>query len=92
MASGTERIFRYRCPSCNHLNYSKCARCGMIYKLGPQNAPGEKRVQQRIKFGERQWERVKARARMSGMAPTELVRLAVEDMLFMTPHRMLSSD
>jgi hypothetical protein len=29
---------------------------------------------------------------MSGMAPTELVRLAVEDMLFMTPHRMLSSD
>jgi hypothetical protein len=77
MPSGVARIFRYRCPSCNHLNSSNCARCGTLYKLGPQNAPGEKRIQQRIWFGERQWGRVKARARMSEIAPTELVRLAV---------------
>jgi hypothetical protein len=74
------------------LNVSKCAKCDGIYKLGPQNAPGEKRIQQRIWFRERQWDRIKARARMSGIAPTELARLAVEDMLWQTPHRMLSSD
>jgi hypothetical protein len=92
MPSGVARIFRYRCPLCNYLNVSKCAKCGAIYKLGPQNAPGEKWLQQRIKFGERQWERIKARSAMSRMAPTEFVRMAVEDALWSTPHRMLSSD
>ena len=94
MPSGTARIFMYRCPSCNHLNYSKCLRCGMIYKFDPQNAPGEKRIQRRIWFGERQWDQIKARAKVTpGVnSASELVRLACETILGIPPHWLISSD
>lgn len=94
MPSGTARIFRYRCPLCNYLNVSKCAKCGVIYKLGPENAPGEKRIQQRIWFGERQWDRIKGRAKVTpgiGSA-SEFVRLACEEVLAIPSHRLISSD
>jgi len=94
MPSGTARIFMYRCPSCNHLNYSKCLRCGMIYKFDPQNAPGEKRIQQRIWFGERQSDRIKGRAKVTpgiGCA-AEFVGLACEEVLAIPSHRLISLD
>ena len=92
MPSGTAKIFRYRCPSCNHLNTATCAKCGAMYRLGPHNAPGERRVKKHLWFGDRQWEHVVARAEEARMGPAEFVRLAVDDMLHMSLHRATSSD
>jgi hypothetical protein len=51
------------------------------------NPPGEKRVQQRIGFGERQWARIKARANVTpGIGSvSEFVRLACCEVLAVPP-------
>jgi uracil-DNA glycosylase len=58
------------------------------------NAPGEKKIQQRIWFGERQWDRIKARAIVTpGInSASEFVRLACETILDIPPHWLISSD
>lgn len=94
MPRGTPRIFRYACPKCDAVNTARCARCGEVYTFDPVNAPGEKRVQQRIWFGEKQWQRIKNRAYVTpgvGSA-SELVRMACEEVLAIPPHRLIISD
>jgi uracil-DNA glycosylase len=94
MPRGTPKIFRFRCPSCQALNTANCRKCGAVYKFDPMNAPGEKRIQQRVWFGERQWQRIKARAIVTpgiGSA-SEFVRLACETILEIPPHWLISSD
>jgi hypothetical protein len=66
----------------------------VTYKFDPENAPGKKRIQQRIWFGERQWQRIKGRAIVTpgiGSA-AEFVRLACEEVLAIPPHRLISSE
>jgi len=94
MPRGTPRVFRYRCPYCQALNTATCRKCGALYKFAPVNAPSERRIQQRIWFGERQWERIKGRAVVTpgiGSA-SEFVRLACDEVLAMSPHRLVSTD
>ena len=94
MPRGTVKIFRFHCPACQALNTANCRKCGALYKFDPQNAPGEKRIQQRIRFGEGQWHRIMGRARITpgiGSA-AEFVRLACEEVLAIPPHRLIISD
>ena len=94
MPRGTPRIFRFDCLKCGTSNTAKCRKCGEIYKFDPVNAPGEKRVQQRIWFGEKQWQRIKNRAFVTpgiGSA-SEFVRLACEEVLAIPPHNLIISD
>jgi len=94
MPRGTPRIFRFTCPYCQALSTANCRKCGALYRFDPVNAPGEKRIQQRIWFGGRQWQRIKARAIVTpgiGSA-SEFVRLACEEVLAMLPQRLISSE
>ena len=94
MPRGTPRIFRFNCLNCGASNTATCRKCHQIYKFDPVNAPGEKRIQQRIWFGERQWALIKARANVTpgiGSA-SEFVRLATETILGIPPHWLISSD
>jgi uracil-DNA glycosylase len=94
MPRGTPRIFRFYCPFCQAENTARCRKCGQVYKFDPVNAPGQKRIQQRIWFGERQWALIKARANVTpgiGSA-SEFVRLATETILGIPPHWLISSD
>jgi hypothetical protein len=91
---GTPRIFKYHCPFCQAENTARCRKCGEVYKFDPVNAPGEKRIQQRIWFGEKQWLRIMNRAKVTpgiGSA-AEFVRLACEEVLAIPPHRLIISD
>ena len=94
MPRGTPRIFRFHCPFCQAENTATCRKCGQMYKFDPINAPGEKRVKQRIWFGERQWQRIMTRAKITpGVGSTaEFVRLACEELLAMPPQRLISSE
>ena len=94
MARGAPRIFRFRCFHCQALNTANCRKCGALYKFDPMNAPGEKRIQQRIWFGERQWDQIKARAKVTPGVnnASEFVRLACETILGIPPHWLISSD
>jgi uracil-DNA glycosylase len=94
MPRGTPRIFRFACPQCQALNTATCRKCGAVYRFDPVNAPGEKRVQQRLWFSERQWALIKARAAVTpGIGSgSEFVRLACESILAMPPHWLISSE
>ena len=94
MPRGTPRIFRFHCPFCQAENTARCRKCGEVYKFDPVNAPGQKRIQQRVWFPERTWQRIKARAIVTpgiGSA-AEFVRLACEEVLAMPPQRLISSE
>ena len=87
MPRGTPKIFRFHCPFCGTENTSKCQNCGKVYKFDPVNAPGEKRLQQRISFPERQWLRIKERAYVTPSieSASEFVRLACCEVLALAP-------
>jgi hypothetical protein len=57
------------------------------------NPPGEKRIQQRIWFGEHQWERIKARAIVTpGLgSASEFVRLACCEALALSPRSLIAN-
>lgn len=51
--------------------------------------PGEKRVLRHLKFGDDQWKRIMARAKVQGISASELVRMACEERLLMPPERLI---
>ena len=93
MPRGTSKVFKFSCPRCGGLNTANCHNCGARYEFDPVNPPGEKRIQQRIWFGSRQWERIKARAIVTpglGCA-SEFVRLACCEVLAIPPQSFIAS-
>jgi hypothetical protein len=93
MPRGTSKVFKFSCPHCGALNTANCHNCGTRYEFDPVNPPGEKRIQQRIGFGERQWERIKARAIVTpgtGSA-SEFVRLACCEALALSPRSLIAN-
>jgi hypothetical protein len=87
------RIFKFNCPKCGVENTATCKHCGTLYRFDPVKQPGEKMVKRHILFGERQWQRAVARAKVTpGVnGPSELVRLALAEILAMPPIRLISS-
>ena len=87
------RIFRYFCPKCGVQNTATCKHCGTLYRFDTVIAPGEKRVKRHLWFGQRQWERAVARAKVTpGVnGPAELIRLALDEILSMPPHKLISA-
>jgi hypothetical protein len=93
MPRGTTKIFKFSCPHCHALNTANCRNCGARYEFDPVNPPGEKRIPQRIRFGEFLWERIKARAIVTpgiGSA-SEFVRLACYEVLVIPPQRLIAN-
>jgi predicted RNA-binding Zn-ribbon protein involved in translation (DUF1610 family) len=86
------RIFRYFCPKCGVENTATCKHCKTTYRFDPVKQPGEKLVLRHILFGERQWQRMVARAKVTpGInGPSEFVRMACDEVLSMPPHRLFS--
>lgn len=64
-----------------------------LYKFDPVNAPGEKRIQQRIWSREKQWDRIKAWVTVTpGMgSASEFVRLACCEVLALPPPGLTAS-
>lgn len=92
MPRSAPKVFKFSCPHCHTLNTAKCHNCGARYEFDPVNPPGEKRIPQRIGFGERQWERIKARAIVTpgiGSA-SEFVRLACSEALALSPRSLIA--
>jgi hypothetical protein len=87
------RIFRYFCPKCGRQQTVNCKSCGSTYVFDPVKQPQEKWVKRHILFGERQWARAVTRAKVTpGVnGPSELVRLALDEILAMPPVRLISS-
>jgi len=92
MPKRATRIFRFHCPRCGVLNTTTCQHCGTLYRFDPVIAPGEKRVKRHIWFGERAWERMVARAKVTpGInGPAEFIRMACDEVLSMPPHKLIS--
>ena len=87
------RTFYYDCPHCSLHQNVHCKRCKKVYVFDPTRRPGEKLVQKKLSFGEIQWDRVVARAKVTpGVAgPAELIRIMVDECLAMPPVRLISS-
>lgn len=88
------RIFRYFCAKCGRTQTVNCKSCGATYVLDTVKQPQEKWVKRHIRFGERQWNRAVARAKVTpGVnGPSELVRLALDEVLALPPIRLISSE
>ncbi len=87
------RTFKYSCPKCGREQTVNCRHCGATYIFDPTRQPGEKWVNKKLRFGERQWERIVARAKVtpSVNGPAELIRLMCDECLAMPPVRLISS-
>ena len=87
------RIFKYHCPTCGREQTVTCKYCKATYIFDPLRQPGEKWVIRRLRFGERQWQRAVARAKVTpGVnGPAELIRMALDEILAMPPVRLISS-
>ena len=90
MSRGTRQIFRWNCPNCRAENTSKCAKCGQLYRFDPTRRPGERLLIRHLSFGEDQWKRITARAKILNITAAELVRLSLADTLAMPPERLIS--
>lgn len=87
------RTFKYLCPNCGVENTAVCRRCKSVYRFDPVKQPDEKWVIQRARFGERQWLRIFARAKLtpSVNGPAEQMRMMCDECLAMPPVRLISS-
>jgi hypothetical protein len=87
------RIYRYVCPACDRDQTVICRYCGTTYRLDTVKQPNEKWVKRHILFGERQWKRAVARAAVTpGVnGPSELIRLALDEILALPPIHLISS-
>ena len=90
MPRTTRQTFRYNCPACGAVNTATCKRCGVVYKFDPTLGPGEKLVNRHLTFGDKQWERMAARAKMLGISVNEFVRMSCYDTLSMPASRLIS--
>lgn len=87
------RTFKYTCPKCGLEQSVQCRRCKTTYVFDPTRVPGEKLLAKKCYFGERQWERIVARAKViPGVhGPNEFLRLAAEEILALPPNMLISS-
>ena len=87
------RTFYYDCPHCGHRQNVNCTFCGKTYIFDPTKRPNEKWVIKKIRFGELQWQRLVARAKVTPAVegPAELIRLMCDECLAMPPVRLISS-
>ena len=87
------RTFKYFCPKCGREQTVNCKYCGATYIFDPTRQPGEKWVNKKVRFGERQWQRIVARAKVtpSVNGPAELIRLMCDECLAMPPVRLICS-
>ena len=85
--------FKYFCPRCGVENTATCRHCKAIYRFDPVKQPDKRWVIQRVRFGERQWQQIVARAKITpGVnGPAEFIRLACAEVLAMPPVRRISS-
>ena len=70
----------------------KCRRCGAADNLDPMDARGEKMVSKPVQFGDREWKRLVARAKVTPgvRSPSEFVRLALDRALSRPPQRLIA--
>ena len=87
------RVFKYFCPKCGRQNTAICKGCGALYIFDTVKQPYEKWIITRVRFGERQYQRILARARVTpGVnGPAELIRLMCDECLAMPPVRLISA-
>ena len=87
------RIFKYFCPQCGVENTATCKHCGATDVFDLVKQPAEKWIITRVRFGERQWQRIVARAKVTPCVngPAEFIRLAGDEVLAMPPIRLISS-
>lgn len=87
------RTFKYFCPKCGREQSVNCRHCGATYIFDPTKQPNEKWIIHRVRFGERQWQRILARAKVTpGVnGPAEFIRLACDEVLAMPPVRLISA-
>ena len=90
MARTRTQIFRWNYPKCGASNTSTCKKCGELYRFDPTRRPGERLLIRHLSFGEDQWKRVIARAKILNITAAELVRLSLADTLAMPPERLIS--
>ena len=83
------RIFRYTCSACGKQNTATCKHCGAQYRFDPAFQAGEKRVVRHLKFGDRQWLKIQARAKLHGISASDYVRMACDDALSIPPERLI---
>ena len=89
MPKTTTHIFRFNCPKCGASNTSTCRKCGELYRFDPTRRPGERLVKRHLNFGEDQWKRIEARAKILGITTAELVRLGMVEILILPPQRLI---
>jgi hypothetical protein len=87
------RTFKYTCPNCGRQQTVNCKHCHATYVFDPTRQPGEKLVGKKVYFGQRQWDQIVARAKVTPAVngPGEFVRLACAEVLAMPPVRLISS-
>jgi phage terminase large subunit GpA-like protein len=87
------RTFYYHCPHCGRRQNVNCKFCGKTYIFDPTKRPDEKWVIKKVRFGELQWQRLVARAKVTPAVegPAELIRLMCDECLAMPPVRLISS-